>query len=67
MVTTIQLHEETLELLKKLRDLSSARSYEEAIIRVVKKELKPKSGYGLIRGRITRSELAAMMREEHVE
>jgi len=68
MVTTIQLRDETLLLLKKLRDLSNASSYDEALLPVVKKELAPKtSGYGLIKGKMTRKELLAMVREEHVE
>ncbi len=67
MVTTIQLHEETLVLLKKLRELTGARSYDEALVTVVKKELKPASAYGVLKGKITRRELDAFIREEHVE
>ena len=67
LVTTIQLHEETLVLLKKLRELTGARSYDEALVTVVKKELKPASAYGVLKGKITRRELDAFIREEHVE
>ncbi len=67
MVTTIQVQEETLALLKKLRDFSGAKSYDEAVLNVVRKELKPASAYGVLKGKITRKELEAFIREEHVE
>lgn len=67
MVTTIQLQEETLVLLKKLRSISNAKSYDEVVGEMARKELKPASAYGALKGRITRKELQAFIREEHAE
>jgi predicted CopG family antitoxin len=42
MVTTIQIDEKTLLLLKKLKEELNASSYDEAITNVVVKHMKPK-------------------------
>ena len=42
MTTTVQIQDNTLLLLKKLKKQLEASSYDEAIIRVVKQTLKPK-------------------------
>ena len=42
MVTTIQVQDNTLLLLRKLRDSLQASSYDEAIVRVAREKMAPK-------------------------
>ncbi|MDO8460102.1 MAG: hypothetical protein Q7S74_03265 [Nanoarchaeota archaeon] len=42
MVTTIQIDDKTLLLLKKLKEKLAVASYDEAITKVIIKDLKPK-------------------------
>lgn len=46
MVTTIQLNEKTLLLLKKLKEEFMSKSYEEAITKLVAERMKSKSMAG---------------------
>lgn len=45
MVTTIQVNEQTLELLKKLKRELNVHSYGEAIQKITIKSLKPKKSF----------------------
>jgi len=46
MVTTIQVDEKTILLLKKVKESLAAASYDEAIIRMAKKQIKPEKSIG---------------------
>ena len=48
MVTTIQVQQQTLELLKKLKEETRARSYDEAITKIVVAGTKTESLYGFL-------------------
>lgn len=68
MATTIQVHEETLSLLKKLRGMFGAKSYEQVIHRMARSELRPAGmGFGMLKGRATRKDLEKFLEEEHAE
>lgn len=67
MVTTIQVNERTLELLKKLKQELHAKSYEEAITKVVVQRSKGKSlagSLGKIYGKMSRKEVLKNLRDE---
>ena len=68
MVTTIQVNERTLELLKKLRAELQAKSYEEAITKVVMQRMKRKSMAGClgkIYGKMSKKEVLKDLRDEN--
>ena len=48
MKTTIQINENTLELLKKVRDNTNSASYDEAINKIVLKSLNKESMFGYL-------------------
>ena len=64
MPTTIQIHEETLELLKKLRKPIKASSYDEVIVDIIKKATKPTDSlYGFL-GKKSMKEILRGLRDE---
>jgi hypothetical protein len=67
MVTTIQVNEKTLALLKKLRDEIKAKSYEEAIIKVIVERAKKDSMAGFLGkkyGKLSKKEILKDLRDE---
>ena len=53
MVTTIQVREENLRLLEMLKRATKARSYDEVLSRLLRKELGiPRSMFGAARGKL---------------
>jgi hypothetical protein len=46
MVTTIQVDEKTILLLKKVKEALAVASYDEAITRMAKKQMKPEKSIG---------------------
>lgn len=48
MVTTIQIQSETLELLKKMKETTKARSYDETITKIVTERMSKGSMAGII-------------------
>ena len=66
MATTIQVKEDTLEWLKRLREQYKAASYDEVIDTLIKKEhTLPKSGYGLLKGKVSRKDMLEGLRDKH--
>lgn len=68
MVTTIQLNEHTLHLLKKLKEEVRAKSYEQAIRKVIMERTRKGSmaGYlGKKYGKMSRKEILIDLRDEH--
>lgn len=65
MPTTIQVTEETLELLKRMRKAADASSYDELIQTVIKKTTTAhESLYGLL-GKKTMKDILRGLRDEH--
>ena len=68
MVTTIQLNENTLRMLKKLKEEVEAKSYEEVIKKIIMERTKKESmaGYlGKKYGRLSRKEILKGLRDKH--
>ena len=64
MVTTIQVQDRTLELLKKLKDETESSSYDEAIKKIIITRTKKESFYGFL-GRKTRAWILKDLRDKH--
>jgi len=64
MVTTIQLNENTLNMLKQLKAEMEVRSYEEAISRLVAQRVKGKSFAGSLKKYLKKGETAEDWIEE---
>ncbi|MBI2103154.1 hypothetical protein HYT55_04900 [Candidatus Woesearchaeota archaeon] len=64
MVTTVQISEDTLELLKKLKANTQSASYDEAIRKVVISCIREKSLGGYL-GRKPSSQLLKNLRDKH--
>ena len=69
MVTTIQVNERTLILLKKLKEELQAKSYEDAIIKIANQRMKSKesmAGYlGKKYGKISKEKILNDLREKN--
>ncbi len=66
MTTTIQVKEDTIEWLKRLREQYKAASYDEVIETLIKKEhTLPKSGFGLLGHVGSRKEILKGLRDKH--
>ena len=68
MVTTIQIDETTLLLLKKLKGELQAKSYEDAIKKIVIERTKRESMAGFLGkkyGKISRKKILDNLREKH--
>ena len=68
MVTTIQLNENTLRLLKKLKEEVEAKSYEEVIKKIIMERTKKESmaGYlGKKYGLLSRKEILKGLRDKY--
>jgi len=63
-VTTIQVQDRTLELLKKLKDETESSSYDEAIKKIIITRTKKESFYGFL-GRKTRAWILKDLRDKH--
>ena len=48
MKTTVQINQDTLELLKKVKDNTSSNSYDEAINKIIIKNLNKESLFGYL-------------------
>ncbi len=65
MPTTIQVHEDTLEMLKKMRQRTKTTSYDETIHEMIKKATaKKESSYGFL-GKSTMKQILKKLRDEH--
>jgi hypothetical protein len=64
MVTTIQVGEDTLEILKHLRSAYEAKSYDEALRRALDELTRRESLAGILK-HIPREELQEGLRDEH--
>ncbi|MBI4438990.1 hypothetical protein HY640_03615 [Candidatus Woesearchaeota archaeon] len=64
MVTTIQVEEETLELLKKLKEHFNVSTYNEAIERMAERGLRRRSMQGYL-GRRNRADILRGLRDKH--
>ena len=69
MVTTIQVNERTLLLLKKLKEELQARSYEDAITKMANQRMKVKesmAGFlGKKYGKVSKKEILKDLRDKH--
>ena len=69
MVTTIQVDEKTILLLKKLKEELAASSYDEAITKIVIKHIKPKESMagslGKYFGKLSRREILKGLRDKN--
>ncbi|MEK6894538.1 MAG: hypothetical protein AABX10_03675 [Nanoarchaeota archaeon] len=67
MVTTIQINEKTLLLLKRLKEEMQTNSYEEAIVKLaIERAKKPMAGFlGKKYGKISRKEIMQNLRDKH--
>ena len=63
-MTTIQVQDRTLELLKKLKDETESSSYDEAIKKIIITRTKKESFYGFL-GRKTRAWILKDLRDKH--
>ena len=64
MPTTIQIEEQTLKLLKKMKEELKARSYNETIIKIVINSSKKESLAGFL-GKKSRKEILKDLRDKH--
>lgn len=64
MVTTIQVKDTTLELLKKVKEETKSSSYDEAIKKIVIARAKKESFYGFL-GKKSRAWVLKDLRDEH--
>ena len=64
MVTTIQVSERTLQLLKQLREELQTRTYDDTIVRVVAARRKRKSFAGFL-GKMSSQEIMKDLRDKH--
>ena len=64
MVTTIQINERTLLLLKKLKEETRSSSYDETINKITSERTRKKSLAGFL-GKITRKEILRNLRDKH--
>ena len=64
MTTTIQIQDETLELLKKVKEENHASSYDEAIRKIVILQVKEKSMGGYLGSRPSK-QLMKGLRDKH--
>ena len=64
MVTTIQINEKTLLLLKKIKEETKSSSYDEAINKMTIEHVRKKSLAGFL-GKITRTEILKNLRDKH--
>ena len=67
MVTTIQVNEQTLELLKKLKREYLASSYDEAIVKVAMQRVKVKSMGGSLKKYMKKGETLRTILKEMQE
>ena len=66
MTTTIQVKEDTLEWLKRLREQYKAASYDEVIQTFIKKERTlPESGFGLLGHVASRKKILEGLRDKN--
>ena len=63
MVTTIQVNERTLELLKKLKERYNAQSYDETINKVIVEKTKRKSMAGSLKKYLKNESLKEILTE----
>ena len=63
MKTTIQINQSTLELLKKVRDNTQSSSYDEAIKKVILKNINKESLYGYL-GKKSKKEILKGLRDK---
>ena len=63
MVTTIQIHETTLELLKKIKGETNAHSYDEAIKKIVIARTKNESLAGSLKGYMGKDSLKKILKD----
>ena len=63
MKTTIQINENTLELLKRVRDNTGSNSYDEAINKIILKTITKESFFGYL-GKKNRKELLKGLRDK---
>ncbi|MBI2575059.1 hypothetical protein HYV82_04190 [Candidatus Woesearchaeota archaeon] len=64
MSTTIQVEENTLRLLKLLKEHFGVHTYNEAIEKMAKKGFRQKSMYGFL-GKMDRKEILKGLRDKH--
>ncbi|MEK6867218.1 MAG: hypothetical protein AABX98_00200 [Nanoarchaeota archaeon] len=64
MLTTIQVTDKTLHLLKKIKQETASQSYDEAITKLVVEKSKPHSLAGFLGKRSTK-EILSGLREKH--
>lgn len=64
MATTIQVTEDTVELLKRLREKKQAHSYDEVVGDLARKELSSKSMWGAGRKKMSMKEILEDLRDK---
>ena len=63
MVTTIQVNERTLQLLKKIKDETESASYDEAIVEVIIERSKKESRAGSLAGFLGKKDRKKIIKE----
>ena len=64
MVTTIQIQDRTLEMLRKVKDETKSASYDEAIKKIILREQNKGSFFGYL-GKKTRKEILRGLRDKN--
>ena len=65
MVTTIQINERTLDILKKIKNETNSSSYDEAINKMVSSRWKQESLAGFLGKRMPRKEILRNLRDKN--
>ncbi len=63
MVTTIQVNERTLQILKKLKEETNSNTYDEAIVKVVTTRGKKESYAGYLKKHLSKKDAKKMLQE----